>query len=76
MDHFDGQKILTDSQYSFWPKHLCETQLLMTPRDILQSHNDPKISQFDAIILDFAKAFDKISYQRLLAKLEYCGICG
>ncbi len=48
----------------------------MTTHDILQSLNDPKIRQVDGIILDVAKAFDKIPHQRLLAKLEYYGIRG
>ncbi len=76
MDHFDRQKIHTDSQHSFQPKRSCETQLLVTTHDILQSLNDSKIKQVDAIILDFSKAFDKVPYQRLSAKLEYYAIRG
>jgi hypothetical protein len=30
--------------------------------------------QTDLIIMDFAKAFDKVSHRRLLYKLEYYGI--
>ena len=30
----------------------------------------------DVIIMDFAKAFDKVSHRRLLYKLDYCGIRG
>jgi hypothetical protein len=32
--------------------------------------------QTDMIVLDFAKAFDKVSYPRLLHKLEHYGIHG
>ncbi len=48
----------------------------MTAHNILQSLNSHKIRQVDAIILDFAKAFDKLPHQRLLAKLEFYGIRG
>ena len=30
--------------------------------------------QIEAAFLDFAKAFDKVSHQHILLKLEYCGI--
>ncbi|KAK3870886.1 hypothetical protein Pcinc_023912 [Petrolisthes cinctipes] len=76
MDHFDRQNILTDNQHGFRPKRSCETQLLVTTHDILQSLNDTKIRQVDAIVLDFAKAFDKVPHQRLLHKLEFYGIQG
>ena len=33
-------------------------------------------SQTDVILLDFSKAFDSVPHQRLLLKLDYCGICG
>ncbi len=67
---------MTDSQHGFRPKRSCETQLLVTTHDTLHSLNDPKIRQVDAIVLDFAKAFDKVPHQRLLAKLGYYGIRG
>ncbi|KAK3881103.1 hypothetical protein Pcinc_014440 [Petrolisthes cinctipes] len=76
MDHFDRQNILTDNQHGFRPKRSCETQLLVTTHDILQSLNDTKIRQVDTIVLDFANAFDKIPHQRLLHKLELYGIQG
>jgi len=33
-------------------------------------------NQIDAVALDFAKAFDKVSHTRLFAKLNYYGIRG
>ena len=76
MDHFNRLNILTDAQHGFRPKRSCETQLLVTTHDISQHLNNPKIRQVDAIILDFAKAFDKVPHQRLLAKLDHYGIRG
>ncbi len=76
MDHFDRQNILTDSQHGFRPKRSCETQLLVTTHDIAQKLDNPKIRQVDAIVLDFAKAFDKVPHKRLLGKLDYYGIRG
>lgn len=76
MDHFDRHDILTDAQHGFRPKRSCETQLLETTHDISQSLNDSKIRQVDAIVLDFAKAFDKVPHQRLLSKLDFYGIRG
>jgi hypothetical protein len=33
-------------------------------------------TQIDAILLDFSKAFDKVSHERLAAKLHHCGVRG
>ena len=76
MDHFDRLNILTDAQHGFRPKRSCETQLLVTTHDISHYLNNPKTRQVDAIVLDFAKAFDKVPHKRLLAKLDYYGIRG
>ena len=76
MDHFDRNKILTDAQHGFRPKRSCETQLLETTHDISLKLNNHKIRQVDAIVLDFAKAFDKVPQQRVLLKLDFYGIRG
>jgi hypothetical protein len=38
------------------------------------SQNNDKNIQTDLIIMDFAKAFDKVPHQRLLYKMKYFGI--
>ena len=72
MRHLDRNKILNDAQHGFRKKRSCETQLIMSADDFLQSLDSS--AQVDAILLDFAKAFDKVAHRRLLHKLESIGI--
>ena len=52
----------------------CETQLLTTANDLLQSYD--KNRQVDIAILDFSKAFDTVPHRKLLLKLSAFGIHG
>ena len=74
MRHLDRHQILEDSQHGFRKLRSCETQLLLTLDDLQKSLDSN--TQVDAILLDFSKAFDKVSHPRLLAKLESNGITG
>ena len=74
MDHFEEHSILTDSQHGFRSKRSCETQLIATVQDLASGLSEGK--QIDVILLDFAKAFDKVPHQRLLHKFHYYGIRG
>ena len=74
MDHVDLYKILVHFQHGFRSEHSCETQLVNTIQELAKGLNDKK--QLDLLILDFAKAFDKVAHQRLLLKLDYYGIRG
>ena len=76
MNHLDAHNILTDSQHGFRPKRSCETQLITTHHDIARLLDIPDIKQVDAILLDFAKAFDKVPHRRLTHKLQHYGITG
>ena len=71
MRHLDTHGILTDSQ-GFRKRRSCDTQLLLAIDD-LQRALDNNL-QVDAILLDFSKAFDKVSHARLGMKLEHYGI--
>ena len=76
MNHLDKYNILSDSQHGFRSKRSCDTQLLTTYHEISVALNNQDVKQVDAIVLDFAKAFDKVPHKRLLMKLKYYGITG
>ena len=75
MSHFDGNNIMTVKHHSFRKRRPCVTQFVTTFQGIasqLRSGRD----QVDVILLDFAKAFDKVLHQRLLYKLSYYRVRG
>ena len=74
MDHLDHHQIIHENQHGFRLRCSCESQLLLTTDDIVRSMNQSH--QVDMAILDFAKAFDKVSHQRLSRKMAYYGIHG
>ena len=74
MGHLDKHNLLTDYQHGFRKKRSCETQLILTVDDISKALKDKK--QVDCILLDFAKAFDKVSHKKLIAKLKFNGVDG
>ena len=76
MNHLDGHNILTDTQHGFRPKRSPESQLIVTHHDIAYLLNRPDIKQVDAVLLDFAKAFDKVPHRRLILKLRHYGLTG
>ncbi len=66
--------ILYDLQHGFRAQRSCETQLIEFCTDIVNNLQDGK--QTDVIVLDFSKAFDKVSHKMLLEKLHHYGIRG
>ena len=72
MAPYDQHGILKDNQHSFCKKCSCETQLDITIQEIASCLL--KGNQVDVILLDFAKAFDKVPRSRLLYKMEHYGI--
>ena len=77
--HLALDSILADCQHGFRSQRSCETQLVKFVHDII-SNLDWAVNrghkQTDLIIMNFAKAFDKVPHRRLLHKLEYYGIRG
>ena len=72
--HLEQHKILTSLQHWFRSGHSCESQLVITMHDLMQSFD--RRLQTDMIILDFSKAFDTVPHQKLLYKLGNYGIKG
>ena len=74
MRHLDIHQILSDQQHGFRKKQSCESQLILTVQDLAAALEENE--QMDAILLDFSKAFDKVSHQCLAIKLDHYGIRG
>jgi len=74
MDHLESHQILYKLQHGFRRLRSCETQLIDMVHQLAQQRNSG--TQSDLIIMDFAKAFDKVSHSRLLLKLDHYGIRG
>ena len=72
--HLENNNILYDLQHGFRSKRSTETQLLAFTQDVLKNLRNGQ--QTDIIIMDFAKAFDKVSHWRLIKKLRNYGITG
>ena len=74
-----SDSILADCQHGFRRQRSCETQLVQFVHDII-SNLDGAMNrghkQTELIIMDFAKAFDKVPHRRLLHKLDYYGLWG
>ena len=74
MNHLEENNILSPQQHGFRRKRSCETQLLELTEDLNETMEMGK--QTDMIVLDFAKAFDKVNHDFLLHKLQHMGITG
>ena len=75
MSHLENSNILYDLQHELRPSRSCETQLISFLQHISLCSQTTKIfKQMYIVIMDFAKAFDKVPHQHLLYKLKYYGI--
>ena len=69
MKHLDRHNILNDSQHGFRKHISTESQLISTVNEQASALNNGE--QRDSILLDFSKAFDKVSHRLLLHKLAF-----
>ena len=72
--HLENNNILYDLQHRFRNKRSTEAQLISFTQDVIKILKCGQ--QMDVIIMDFAKAFDKVSYWRLMLKLKMYGASG
>ena len=72
MQHLTTHNILYPLLHGFREKRSCETQLIEFIHDI--AFNMQAGVQNDVVIMDFAKAFDKVAHNRLLYKLSSYGV--
>ena len=77
--HLAFESILAACQHGIRSQRSWETQLVQFYHDLVSNLDHALNSnqkQTDVVIMDFAKAFDKVPHRRLLYKLEYYGIRG
>ena len=72
--HLHKHNIILHFQHGFQSRLSCESQLIETVHDWMTAMDNK--TQINAILLDFAKAFDKVPHLRLLSKLTSYGITG
>jgi retron-type reverse transcriptase len=72
MSYLKLKRLISPSQHGFVPNKACVTNLLETLDIITDAVN--KGHSGDLVLLDFAKAFDKVSHKKLVQKLEAYGI--
>ena len=72
--HQHKHDIILHFQHGFQSGLSCESQLIETAHDWMTALDNK--TQIDAILLDFAKAFDKVPHKRLLSELTSYGITG
>jgi retron-type reverse transcriptase len=69
---WDKMDWLFDGQHGFRPEYSCESQAITVFQDMADSLDNG--GRIDAIIIDFAKAFDLVPHDRLLTKIAAAGL--
>ena len=74
MQHLEDNNILNERQHGFRKGRSCETQLLEFVEEVTTGLDEGLPT--DVIIMDFAKAFDKVNHSLLTHKLAHYGVRG
>ena len=72
--HLEEQNLIRSSQHGFTKNRSCATNLLEFFEKVCQIFDEG--DSVDLIYLDYAKAFDKVPFQRLIVILKAHGING
>ena len=72
--HLIDQDLLSRHQFGFIPRRNTKTQLLVTIKEWISNLDNGTPS--DIAFMDFRKAFDAVSHQKLLYKLQKYGVKG
>ena len=71
MGHLQTHNLLSVNQHGFRSGFSCETQLILTVHDLLESFEHKH--RVDIGVLYFSKAFDTVPHPHLLKKLQHLG---
>ena len=74
VEHLDRHSLIKGSQHGFTKGRSCLTNLLSFIETVTLKVDEG--NPVDIVYLDFAKAFDKVPYQRLFKMLEAHGVSG
>ena len=74
MKHFDDNNILCQQQHGFRRGRSCESQLLEFVEEVSSGLDDGFSTE--VVVMDFAKAFDRVNHSLLTHKLAYYGVRG
>ena len=74
MQHLIDNNLITRSQHGFMPGRSCTTNLLEYMNEVTKALDNN--CAYDAILLDYRRAFDRVSFRHMLEKVKSHGICG
>ncbi len=74
MKHAESNHLLYHLQHGFRKGRSCESQLIDLIDDVTKNLDEGR--QTDMLVMDFAKAFDKVNHRLLIEKLKNYGIQG
>ncbi len=74
VSYLERHSLIRDSQHGFRHKRSCLSDLLTFHNDLFNVHDISR--SIDIVYLDFQKAFDKVSHNKLMFKVRQLGIVG